>query len=56
MNVIGCLKIQTRQWNLLDFSVKLYIRSIHGFEKGSLVIKTYPHYLFKRQLYKIPFG
>jgi hypothetical protein len=50
--VIGCLNVQTRQLNILDFSAKLGILSISGFEKGNLIVEAENEY----QFYKISFG
>jgi hypothetical protein len=56
MNVIGCLNIQTCKWNILDFYSKLSIRSITGFEEGSLIILVEKYTFIKHYFYKIPFG
>jgi hypothetical protein len=56
MIVIGCLNIQTRQLDILDFSLKLIIQSIYGFEKGSLVVRTKSNNSKEHFLYNIPFG
>jgi hypothetical protein len=56
MNVIGCLNIQTRKWNILNFSSILPIESITGFEEGNFIIQTLPGRSRKTYRYKIPFG
>jgi hypothetical protein len=38
VNVIGCLNIQTRKWNMLDFSSRLEIRDISVSEDGNLIV------------------
>jgi hypothetical protein len=55
-NFIGCLNIQTRQLNILDFSLKLPIESITGFDEGNLIIQTEWGHSRKTYIYKIPFG
>jgi hypothetical protein len=52
MDFIGCLNVQTRQWNILDFSLKLRIENITGFDQGNLIVHTEK----KHHFFKIPFG
>jgi hypothetical protein len=54
--VIGYYNVQTRKWNILDFSPRLLVDSIYGFEEGNLIIDIERNDLKKYQFYRIPFG
>jgi hypothetical protein len=54
--VIGCLNIQTRQWNILDFSSGLEIWTIAGFDQCNLIVQAEEEDLNIYHFYKIPFG
>jgi hypothetical protein len=56
MNVIGCVNLRTRQWNILEFSSEFPIRTIYGFKEGNLLVHTESNYPKEYQFYKIPFG
>jgi hypothetical protein len=55
-HVISCYNLQTRQLNVLDFSLKVRIRNINWFEKGNLIIHAEPENSEKYDFYKIAFG
>jgi hypothetical protein len=55
-NVIGCLNVETRQFNVLDFSSRLPIFSIAGFDQGNIIVHTNKRNSKKHHIYKIPFG
>jgi hypothetical protein len=55
-NFIGCVNIQTRKLNILDFSSKLPIYCINWFEEGNLIVDTYSKDFKTDHFYKIPFG
>jgi hypothetical protein len=54
--VTGYLNIQTCQWHILDFSLKLPIRSIDGYDQGNLIVRTESTHYTEDSFYKIPFG
>jgi hypothetical protein len=56
VNVIGYLNIQTRQWNILDFSSRMPICSIIGSEEENLIVYANLTNSEKHYFYKIPFG
>jgi hypothetical protein len=57
-HVIGCVDIQTRQLNILDFYLELPIESITVFDQGSLIVHTESDNSdsTKHNFYKVPFG
>jgi hypothetical protein len=56
VNVIGYLNIQTRKWNMLDFSSRMPICSIIGSEEDNLIVYANLTNSEKHYFYKIPFG
>jgi hypothetical protein len=55
-SVIGCLNIQTRKWNILDFSSRLPIDIITGFNQGNIIVRIEEEDLNIYHFYKISFG
>jgi hypothetical protein len=53
LDVIGYYNAQARQWNVLDFYLKLTNYCIAGFEQENLIIRTIER---EPSFYKIPFG
>jgi hypothetical protein len=53
---IGRLNVQTRQWNVLDFSLKLSSYRMTGFKEGSLVVYAKSKHYSEHHFYKIQFG
>jgi hypothetical protein len=55
---IDYLNVQTRQFNILDFSFKLEIKWIDGFNRGNLIVQTSQCLGALKMLhfYRIPFG
>jgi hypothetical protein len=56
MNVIACLNIQTRQWNILDFYSRLPIRTIIRFDQGNFIVHAETVDSKTHYFYKIPSG
>jgi hypothetical protein len=55
-NLIGLYDVQTRRWNILDFSLTLFYDRIDWFEQGHLIVFKQLNQFKKYDFYKISFG